>query len=119
MSQFVETRTKTFTAGAAIAKHLRVVFSSGKLAVAPIGASGDDIGTMGQASLADGDVVPVVLRNAQGTVLAVAASAFAQGAALYGAAGGKVDDAASGAILGYAMEAAGADGDVIEVLRVN
>jgi hypothetical protein len=119
MSQFVETPTKAFTAGAAIAKYLRVKLSSGKLAVAGAGASDEpvEIGTIEDASFADGDVRPVRLRTAQGTAKMVAAGAVVQGVAVYGAASGKVDDVASGAAIGVSMEAAAADGDVIEVMR--
>lgn len=120
MSQYVETPTKAFTAGAAIAKHLRVKLSSGKLAVAGVGASDEpvEIGTMEDASFADLDVVSVRLRNAQGTVKMVAAEAISAGVVVYGAASGKVADTSSGAQIGIALEAALADGDVIEVLRV-
>ena len=45
-----------------------------------------------------------------------AAAAIVQGVAVYGAAGGKIDDVASGAAIGVALEAAGAADDVIEVM---
>lgn len=115
MSQYVETACKAFTAGAAIAKHLRVKLSAGKLAAA--GVADQSIGTLEQASFADGDVVGVRLRTAQGTVKMVAAGAITAGAPVYAAAGGKVDDAVTPFPEGIALEAAGADGDIIEVLR--
>ncbi len=115
MSQFVETACKAFTAGAAIAKHLRVKLSSGKLAAA--GVSDQSIGTIEQASFADGDVVAVRLRTAQGTVKMVAAGAITAGANVYAAASGKIDDAVTPFPEGIALEAATADGDIIEVLR--
>lgn len=113
MSQYVETPCRTFEAGAAIAQHLRVKLSAGVLAVA--GASDLALGTMERASLASGDKVPVRLRTAQGTRKYVAASSFSVGVAVYGAASGKVDDVGS-QLIGTALEASGADGDVIEVL---
>lgn len=116
MSQFVEGPIKMFTAGAAIAKHLRVTLSSGKLAAA--GITVREIGTLEEASFADLDVRGVRLRTAPGTVRMVASAAISQGALVYTAASGKVGPSASTAfIIGTALEAAAADGDVIEVLR--
>jgi len=119
MSQFVETPTKTFTAGGAIGQHIRVKLSSGVLAVAGLGATDEpvELGTITEASFASGDVRAVRLRNAQGTAKMVAAGAFSAGAAVYGAAAGKVDDVVSGAALGIALEAATAANDIVEVLR--
>lgn len=115
MSQFVETPTKTFTAGAAIAKYLRVKLSSGKLAAS--GATDDDLGQIEDASFADLDVRSVRLRTAPGTCKMVAAGAITAGARVYQAASGKIDDTVTGKLVGTALEAATADGDVIEVLR--
>jgi len=115
MSQFVETPTKAFTAGAAIAQHLRVKLSGGKLAAAD--AEDIELGTLEAAAFADGDVRAVRLRTAQGTVKMVASEAISQGAVVYGADSGKVSDAANGNPIGIALEAATADSDVIEVLR--
>lgn len=113
MSQFVETACRTFTAGAALAEHRRVKLSSGKLAYAA--ATDVAIGTLERPSFADGDEVAVRLRIAQGTRKMVAAGAISAGSPVYAAANGKV--AAAGSILeGLALEAAGADGDVIEVM---
>jgi hypothetical protein len=75
-----------------------------------------DIGTLTEASFADGDVRAVHLANAQGTCKMVASVAITSGDLVYAAAGGKV--AATGTVvIGEAMEASTADGDVIEVLR--
>lgn len=116
MSQYVETPTRTFTAGAAIAKFLRVKISSTKLAVA--GITDLEVGTIEKATFADGDVVAVRLASAQGTAKMVAAAAVAMGAKVYTAASGKVSVSASTAYpIGIAMEAAAADDDVFEVMR--
>ena len=117
MSQYVDTGTKSFVAGAAIARYLRVKLTSGKLAVA--GLADKEIGTICDASFADLDQRSVVLRTKQGTCLMVAAGAITAGAAVHTAASGKIDDAATatGFLIGTAIEAATADGDVIEVLR--
>jgi len=111
---YVETPTKTFQAGAAIAKYLRVTLSSGKLAAA--GSTVTEIGTIEQASLADLQYVPVRLRTAQGTCNMIASEAITKDDPCYAAAGGKVS--ATGTILiGYALIASTADGDIVEVLR--
>lgn len=106
----------TFTAGAAIAANLRVKLSSGKLAVA--GVADKELGTLLGATFADLDLGTVSLRNEPGTKKMVAAGAIALGADVYTAASGKVNDTAASTsyLLGTALEAATADGDVIEVL---
>ena len=115
MASYVDTNCRTFTAGAAIAQHLRVKISSSKLAVA--GATDEDVGTLREASVADGDERAVILKNKQGTVKMVASEAISQYASVYGAAGGKVSDTSNENFIGIALDAASADGDVIEVLR--
>jgi hypothetical protein len=114
MSQYVETPTKAFTTGGAIAQHLRVAFSGTTIAAAGVGDI--EVGTMVDAALAAGPAT-VRLRSAQGTAKMVAAGAIAAGAAVYSAAAGKVNDVASMYRVGIALDAATADGDVIEVLR--
>jgi len=116
MSQYVDGNTKSFTAGAAIAVNVRVKLASGKLAAA--GVADKELGTLLDASFADGDVRSVRLRNSSGTTKYIAASAIAVGADVYTAASGKVNDTAASTsyLLGTALEAATADGDVIEVL---
>jgi hypothetical protein len=113
MSQYVESPTKAFTAGAAIGPFLRVKLSSGKLAAAV--ATDVEIGTTERASFADGDIVAVRLRTAQGTRKMVAAGAITAGNPVYAAAAGKID-AAGTVYCGTALEEATADNDVIEVL---
>lgn len=116
MAEQYDSRNRMFTAGAAIAKHLRVKLSSGKLAAA--GIADKEIGTLIEASFADLDVRPVRLRTAQGTTKFVANAALAVGADVYTAASGKVGASATTAFyIGVALSASGADGDVIEVLR--
>lgn len=57
----------------------------------------------------------VKLFSAPGTINFTAGGAVARGAVLYPAANGKVDDVLLGSLLGYvALEAATADGDIIE-----
>jgi len=111
MSQFWETATRPDTAAGAIGQHLRVK-TTGALVLA--GASDVSLGTMENPCVAAGSCT-VRLASAQGTRKMVAAGAFAKNAVLYAAADGKVDD--SGTIIeGRAMEASGADGDIVEVM---
>lgn len=117
MSQIVETPTRTFVAGAAITKNIRVKLTSEKLAAAAIGEK--EIGTIRAETFADLDEVAVRLVTAQGTVKMVANGAVTLGADVFSAASGKVS-ATQGATsfrIGVALEAATADGDFIEVLR--
>jgi hypothetical protein len=112
MSQFFSAPTRPDTAAGAIAQHLRVK-TPGALVVA--GASDIEIGTMEIPATAAGPAT-VRLRTAEGTAKMVASEAITAGDPVYAAAGGKV--AATGTVfVGNAMEAAGANNDVIEVLR--
>lgn len=109
-----ETGVITMTAGAAIAQYLRVKITASKLATA--GITDRELGTLEEASFADGDVRAVRLRNAPGSRKMVANAAIAVGAEVYTAASGKVGASASTAYReGIALTASAADGDVIEV----
>lgn len=116
MSQQVDTNTKAFTAGAAIAKNILVKLASGKLAVA--GLAEQPIGVTQHETFADGDVVSVELLSRAGTLKCTAAAAVTQGAVVYGRAAGKVDDVSTSSAvkIGVALEAATAAGDIIEVM---
>lgn len=112
MSQFFDTSTRPDVAAAAIAQHLRVK-TTGALALA--GAADVELGTMEVACTAAGPTT-VRLRSAKGTCKMVASAAITAGVTVYAAASGKI--ASSGTVtIGTALEAATADGDVIEVLR--
>lgn len=117
MSQQIEGPTKTFTAGVAIAQHLRVVLTADKLAIGGI-ADGDlDVGQIESAAFADGDERSVRLASASGTHKMVCAGTIATGGRVFSAAGGKIGPTASTAHeIGVALEA-GVASDVIEVLR--
>ena len=109
-----ETGVITMTAGAAIAQHLRVKITAGKLAVA--GITDRELGTLEEASFADGDVRAVRLRNAGGSRKMVANAALAVGAEVFTAASGKVGASASTAYReGILLTASAADGDIVEV----
>jgi hypothetical protein len=117
MSQYVDGNTKTFVADEAIAIHLRVKLDSdGRVTIA--GLAEKEIGTAVTPAFAAGDPITVRLRSASGTHKMVAIEACPIGALLYTETVGKVQDTAASTAfqIGTALEAAGADGDVIEVL---
>lgn len=117
MSQNVDGQTKTYAADEAIAINLRVKLDSdGKVTVA--GLADKEIGTAVTPAFAAGDNVTVRLRTAAGTHKMIAIEALAVGAVVYTEAAGKVQDTAASTSfqVGIALEAAAADGDVIEVL---
>lgn len=115
MTAHVETPTRTFVAGAALAADRRVKLTAGKLAYA--GIDDVELGTIEIDTFADGDRAAVRLNNAEGTVRMVAAGVTAVGADIYAAANGKVNDVGTGVYIGVGLTAATADGEVIEVLR--
>lgn len=109
---------KAFTATAvAIAEAVRVKLdSSGTISAAGVGE--DWIGVTVAPIAASGSGT-VRLRSAPGTVEVTAAGAVTLGAKLYTAASGKVDDAVNGDFTGLeALQAASADGDIIEAVPV-
>ncbi len=119
MASYVETPCKTFEAGGAIAVYLRVKLSAGVLAVA--GLTDRELGCSERPAFANGDLIPVRLRTAQGTVKMVACKAFSAGDPVYTAANGKISDVQGVDALdcGTALDDAAADGDVVEVLRAD
>lgn len=117
MSQFVDGQTKTFIADEAIAINLRVKLDSdGKVTIA--GLADKELGTAVTPAFAAGDPVAVRLRTAAGTHKMIAVEALAVGSVVYTETAGKVQDTAQATAfqVGVALEAAAADGDVIEVL---
>ncbi len=111
---------RTFKAGEALENKRRVKLKIGSTTTPPeveyADAGEQHIGTT-EYKVASGDLVAIKLRNADGTHEMTAAGAFAFGAVLYGAADGKVDDASSGSSIAVAVEAATADGDIIEAVE--
>jgi len=111
MSQFNDTGYLSVTLTETVAQYLRTD-AAGTLC----GITERGIGYVCEAGVS-GDVVAVALHSKQGTCKVVAAAAIAQDAIVYSAAAGKVSVSASTAFpLGIAIEAAGADGDVIEIM---
>lgn len=109
--------TKAFKgSGADIADFVRVKLNSdGTVSVA---AATDAWIGISQEKIVVGNYGSVRLRNAPGTFQVTASGAITVGAQLYPTASGKVDDAAgTGNFTGLiAMEAATADGDIIEAV---
>lgn len=111
MSQFFDVGCRPVTLTEAVGQYLRTD-AAGTLC----GITERGIGVATRAG-AIGDVVDVALWSKAGTMKVVAAAAIAQDAICYSAADGEVSVSASTAFpLGIAMEAAGADGDVIEMM---
>jgi len=104
---------KTFQATAvAIAAYIRVkVDSNGLISVAA--AAENAIGVTTEAVAASG-YGNVKMWSAPGTYLVTAGAAIARGARLFPLAAGKVDDTGTTSLNLVALEAATADGDVIE-----
>lgn len=117
MSQYADNPQKAFVADEAIAIHLRVKLDSdGRVTVA--GLADRAIGVAVTPAFAAGETVTVRLFGKTHKMVAV--EALNAGVLLYGEAAGKVQDTAQATAfpVGIALEAATADGDVIEVLEM-
>jgi hypothetical protein len=109
----------TFLADVELAQKLRVAIKAGSVTAPPeVDIAGVGIRGVGinQFLVAADKNCSITSFNKPGTLEMVAAGAFAVGADVYPAAGGKVDDVAVGDKLGTAIEAATADGDIVEIL---
>ena len=111
MSQYNDTGYASVTLTEAVGQYLRTDASGTLCGIAERG-----IGFAREAG-AIGETIGVALHSKTGTVKVVAAAAIAKDAICYSAASGKVSVSASTAYpLGIALEAATADGDVIEMM---
>lgn len=111
--------SKTFISSVALGtRGLRVKLntSTGKLELA--GALDRELGTADEIVLAANDPAAVVLPQTDATIYLVAAGAISQYATVYGAASGKVSATANLNPIAIALQAAGADGDRIECVRI-
>lgn len=116
MSQYVDGNTKTFRADSAIPQYSRVRRTSTGVALA--GLDQKEIGTAITTAFAAGENVTVRLRTAAGTHKMIAQEAIPVGATVYTEDAGRIQDTAVSTSfqVGTALEAANAEGDVIEVL---
>ena len=122
MSQWNSGPTKSFPCSIAIPNRSRVILSAGVLALA--GANDRELGVIEQSTLvatygAAQFNAPVRLRTAQGTEKMIATGAISQGAVVYADANGGTTATVGTVQIGIALSAATANGDIIEVLRMN
>ena len=111
MSQNNDTGCATVVLTEAVGLYLRTDFTGTLCGITERG-----VGYAREAG-AIGDAIGVILHNKQGTIKVIAAAAIAVDAICYSAASGKVSVSASTAYpLGIAKQAAGSDGDVIEMM---
>jgi len=115
MSQQFDANTRPFVADAAIVQFARVVFESDSRVVTA-GLTEVGIGIAQTAAFAAGDVIAVKLWNSTGTFKMRASEALAAAATLYTESDGEVQDTAQATSVPFAqaLEAATADGDIIE-----
>lgn len=116
MSQQNDNGIKTFRAGVAIGQFVRVKLVSGVLQIAGAGEVG--IGITQAEAFAANDPIAVKLWSAPGTFKMIASAAITSGAEVKPMASGKCDDSGTDLSLGVALEAASANGDIIEVVPV-
>lgn len=120
MSQIHTEGQMSFPAGAALVANRRVKIASGVLQYAS--TTDVSIGTLLNDTWADSNYSSgytngtVQLKISDSTRKMVASGAITAGAACYGTTNGKVTGTANGNVEGIALEAAAADGDVIEVM---
>ena len=108
---------RSFVANATIPYGARVELSSGKLILGSATAA-NHLGIAQNDAVAD-QVVTVALTNAPGTQEMIAGAAITAGVLVYAAANGKILSTSNGNPLGRALQAASADGDIIEVAPVH
>jgi len=109
---------KTFTAGEALEAFRRVKLSTGSGTQVEYADQSDSNNYIGVTleKVASGKHVAVALKGNYRTFKVVASEALSAGAELYAADDGKVSDTVSGNAIGTALEAATADGDIIEAV---
>ena len=104
--------------GTALTAFLRVKLTTAGTKLEACGLNDEGVGTLAEAVLANTTRVAVVPKQAP-VVKMVAAEAIAKGAAVYGAAAGKIDTTAAGSTVeGITLDAASGDGSVIRVMRL-
>ncbi len=114
MAVYNDGPTKTLPAAGTIGRYERVhLNTSGQWAQTGVTAKADGI-ALNDATV--GQPLTAVLLNKAGTVKMKAAVAITLGAKVYGGASGKINVTSTNCLEGKALEAATADGDIIEVM---
>ena len=120
MSSTVTTGLKrSFTAGASISQYRAVTIASDGDAEHATDTASLLIAGVSDRAASSGESVTVALANAGGSAFIEASEAITAGTAVYATAAGKValvGTTSNDVLVGTALTAAGADGDVIEVL---
>lgn len=106
---------KTFLATSAVTAFRRVKLTASSGTTVEHAGAGEACIGVAQNDAGIGEPVTVRTLRPFATHKVCAAGPVTVGAAIYGAAAGKVDDAVSGTAQGTALEVATADGDIIEV----
>lgn len=120
MAQFNNRGVKTFNASEVMDVNLRVKRDPADSEGVVLADAGEDsIGTTENEAENIGDPITVRLWNHAGTRKVVAAGDFVDGADLYGADDGEVDDVIVGDKLGEALGAASGAASVVELLPAN
>lgn len=118
MSQQTENGLKTFTAGEALEAYRRVKLSAGSGSQVEYADVDEAAIGITQGKVESAEMVTVALRTSGRTYKVTANEAIAAGASIYGGNDGKVQDTnpGTGTVRGIALEAATADGDIIEAI---
>lgn len=109
----------TFTAGAELAAYKRVKLKTASTTTpleVELAGTGEDFIGITQDTAENGDLITVAPLCREGTFLVEANEAFSALADLYGAASGRVADTSSGTAYFKALEAATAQGDIVEAI---
>ena len=114
MSQQIDTGARTFESAGTIKRFALVQYGSGGT-ITEADATSGFVGVASEACVS-GDVISCWLTTKQGTIKCLAHGAITKGATLEAAAAGRVDTHSSGTLIGRTMDAATAQGDIIEVV---
>ena len=114
MAKQIDGNVGNFTAGGTIAQYARVNLT----AAGVVGVADGTANSVGVARVAAvlNDVIGVEFHSKAGTQKMIAAAAIGVGETVYAATAGKVTTTAGTLKIGMALDAAAADGDLIEVL---
>lgn len=115
MSQF-NIGSKAFVAGEALEAYRRIKLSTGSGTQVEYADAGDAFIGFTAAAANLGEMVSIDLKTTGRTFKVVAGGVIAVGGNFYGAIDGKVSATVSGAIQGRVLEAAAADGEIVEAI---